>query len=84
MIKEIVEPMFSSMLPGPLAGLRFSKIDLGTVPLVIAGVDVHKTDNGGIKLDMDVVWEGKSDIELDGKMLPKMVMRASLEGQHAP
>lgn len=72
MIKEIVEPMLASMLPGPLATLRFVKIDLGDVPISIAGVDVHKADNG-IKVDMDVVWEGHSDIELDGKMIPKMV-----------
>ncbi|KAK1461257.1 C2 domain-containing protein [Colletotrichum paranaense] len=72
MVKEIVEPMFATMLPGPLASLKFVKLDLGTVPMRVAEVDVHKVDNGGIKLDMDVIWEGKSDIELDGKMVPKL------------
>ncbi|UQC79090.1 C2 domain-containing protein [Colletotrichum lupini] len=72
MVKEIVEPMFATMLPGPLASLKFVKLDLGTVPMQVAEVDVHKVDNGGIKLDMDVIWEGKSDIELDGKMVPKL------------
>ena len=33
MVKEIVEPMFKTMLPGPLATLHFTKIDLGPVPL---------------------------------------------------
>ncbi|KXH44889.1 C2 domain-containing protein [Colletotrichum nymphaeae SA-01] len=72
MVKEIVEPMFATMLPGPLASLKFVKLDLGTVPMQVSEVDVHKVDNGGIKLDMDVIWEGKSDIELDGKMVPKL------------
>lgn len=73
MIKEIVEPILASTLPGPLANLRFTKIDLGNVPLRVGAVDVHKTELGGIKLDMDVTWESKSDIELDGSMVPKIV-----------
>lgn len=73
MVKEIVEPMFATMLPGPLATLKFVKLDLGPVPMRVSEVDVHKVDNGGIKLDMDVTWEGKSDIELEGKLVPKLV-----------
>lgn len=73
MVKEIVEPMFASMLPGPLSSLQFVKLDLGNIPVRVSAVDVTKVDNGGMKLDMDVVWEGDSDIDLDGKMVPKMV-----------
>lgn len=73
MIKEIVEPILASSLPGPLGNFRFTKIELGDVPLRVSAVETHKVDNGGIKLDMDVTWEGMSDIELDGKMLPKLV-----------
>lgn len=73
MVKEIVEPMFATMLPGPLASLKFVKLDLGNVPIRVSKVDVHKTDNAGIKLDMDVTWDGQSDIDLDGKMVPKLV-----------
>ncbi|KAK1991879.1 C2 domain-containing protein [Colletotrichum falcatum] len=72
MVKDIVEPMFATMLPGPLSSLKFVKLDLGPVPMRVSEVDVHKVDNGGIKLDMDVTWEGKSDIELDGHMVPKL------------
>lgn len=72
MVKDIVEPMFASMLPGPLASLKFVQLDLGEVPMRVSEVDVHKVDSGGIKLDMDVLWEGKSNIELDGKMVPKL------------
>lgn len=32
-VKEAVEPMFKEMLPGPLASLHFTKLDLGTVPI---------------------------------------------------
>lgn len=73
MVKDIVEPIFASTLPGPLATLRFIKLDLGPIPMRVSEVDVHKVDNGGIKLDMDVIWEGKSDIDLDGHMVPKLV-----------
>jgi len=73
MVKDIVEPMFASMLPGPLATLHFAKIDLGHVPMRISKVDTHRTETQGIKLDMDVEWDGKCDIELDGKMIPKLV-----------
>lgn len=82
MVKEIVEPILASTLPGPLANLRFTKLDLGHVPLHLSAVDVHKTSTGGIKLDMDVKWESNSDIELDGKMVPKIVRLLSLTGKH--
>jgi Ca2+-dependent lipid-binding protein len=77
MVKDIVEPMFATMLPGPLASIKFVKLDLGPVPIKIDRVDTHKTDNGAIKLDMDVIWEGQSDIELDGNMIPKVVSTTS-------
>ncbi|GJC86196.1 C2 domain-containing protein [Colletotrichum tofieldiae] len=78
MVKDIVEPMFATMLPGPLSSLKFVKLDLGHVPMRVSEVDVHKADNGGIKLDMDVIWEGKSDIELDGNMVPKLIGAAQV------
>lgn len=72
MVKEIVEPILASTLPGPLSSLRFTKVDLGQEPIRISEVDVHKTQNGGIKLDMDIVWDGKSDIDLEGSLVPKL------------
>ncbi|PVI06431.1 C2 domain-containing protein [Periconia macrospinosa] len=82
MIKEIVEPILASTLPGPLSSLRFVKLDLGHAPFRLSEVDVHKTSTGGIKLDMDVTWESHSDIELDGKMVPKMgIERVHLKGR---
>jgi hypothetical protein len=71
--KDVVEPILASTLPGPLSNLRFVKLDLGTIPLRLSNVDVHKTANDGIKLDLDVNWEGKCDIELDGARVPKIV-----------
>lgn len=75
MIKEIVEPMFKSMLPGPLASLHFTKIDLGPVPLRLSNAKTTKTEADGIKLDMNVDWVGKADIELDADMCPAMVSK---------
>jgi hypothetical protein len=74
MVKQIVEPMFATMLPGPLKGLKFTKLDLGPVPLVLSKVEVMKTsEDQGIKVDMNVDWEGKCDVELGGHMIPKLV-----------
>jgi Ca2+-dependent lipid-binding protein len=72
MVKDMVEPMFKTMLPGPLAGLKFTKMDLGPVPIKVSQVDVIKTDSGGISLDMDVTWHSKSDFELDASMMPEI------------
>ncbi|KAK7709187.1 hypothetical protein SLS64_000207 [Diaporthe eres] len=78
MVKEIVEPILASTLPGPLSSLRFVKVDLGQEPIRISEVDVHKTQNGGIKLDMDIVWDGKSDIDLEGSLVPKLIGAAQV------
>lgn len=73
MIEEIANPMFKTMLPGPLASLHFTKVDLGTVPMRISNVLATKTDTNGIKLDMNVDWDGQCDIELDANMIPSLV-----------
>lgn len=82
MTKDIVEPILESTLPGPLANLRFVKLDFGHVPLRFSNVDVHKTTTDGIKLDMDVTWEGVCDIELDGSSVPKIgIEKVHLKGR---
>lgn len=71
--KESVEPLLASTLPSPLSNLRFVKFDLGHVPMKFSNVNVTKTSETSIKLDLDVDWEGTCDIELDGSMVPKVV-----------
>ncbi|KAG7287779.1 hypothetical protein NEMBOFW57_007294 [Staphylotrichum longicolle] len=78
MIKGIAEPMFAVTLPAPLNSLVFEKIDLGTVPIHFSKVDVHKTENEGIKLDLDLDWDGECDIELNGNMIPKIIGAAQV------
>jgi Ca2+-dependent lipid-binding protein len=73
--KDIADPMFKTMLPGPLASLHFTKVDLGTVPMRLSNVLATKTDTGSIKLDMNVDWDGQCDIQLDGDMIPSLVSR---------
>ncbi|KAK4159966.1 hypothetical protein QBC43DRAFT_326183 [Cladorrhinum sp. PSN259] len=81
MIKQIAEPMFGTMLPAPLNSLFFEKIDLGTVPMAFSNIDVHKVE-GGIKLDLDLDWQGDCDIEMNGKMVPKIgVEHVKLRGR---
>ncbi len=65
--------MFKTMLPGPLASLHFTKIDLGPVPLRLSNVKTTKTETGGINLDLNLDWVGKADIQLDAKMMPALV-----------
>jgi len=82
MVKDIVEPMFKTMLPGPLATLHFTKIELGATPIVLSNVKVTKTAHDGIKLDLNVDWNGQCDIELDGNMMPKVgVKEVMLNGR---
>lgn len=69
--KEIVEPIFKEVLPGPLKSLHFEKIDLGKKPLTFDNVDVHTREKGMVKLDIDVSWDGNCDIELAANMLGK-------------
>ncbi|KAM0421483.1 hypothetical protein ACHAPT_010656 [Fusarium lateritium] len=81
-IKQVVEPMLASMLPGPLSSLRFVKLDFGPTPIHLSRVDVHKTDLQGIKLDMDLEWNGQCDFELEGKMVPKIgIEHVKLKGR---
>jgi hypothetical protein len=42
MMREMMEPMFAEMMPGPLKTLKFVKLDLGHVPIVIDNVLVHE------------------------------------------
>jgi hypothetical protein len=77
MIKDIADPMFKTMLPGPLASLHFTKVALGLIPVVFSNVRVTKIATDGLQLDLNVDWDGKCDIELDGDMIPKLVSRIS-------
>jgi len=65
-IKKTVEPMFKDMMPGPLSGLHFTKIDLGSIPIRMDNVVVHKVDakNDTLQFDLDLVWDGNCDIQL--------------------
>lgn len=72
MTKEIADPMFKTMLPGLLSSLHFTKVDLGNTPIVLSNVLVTKIGTDGIKLDLNVDWDGKSDIELKGEMIPAL------------
>ena len=67
--------MLEQMLPGPLANLKFVKVEFGPVPLKLSHVDVHKTTQEGIKLDMNLDWDGKCDFELDGSMVDRKSTR---------
>ncbi|KAK4041463.1 extended synaptotagmin-2 [Parachaetomium inaequale] len=82
MIKGIAEPIFASTLPSPLNTLVFEKVDLGIIPIQFSNVGVTKTENEGIKLDLDVDWDGKCDIELNASMIPKIgVEHVKLRGR---
>lgn len=80
--QDVVNPILASTLPGPLSSVHFVKLDLGQVPIRFSNVDVHKTTTQGIKLDLDLNWEGISDIELDGNNVPKIgIEKVQLKGR---
>ncbi|RMZ84856.1 hypothetical protein DV737_g1021, partial [Chaetothyriales sp. CBS 132003] len=83
-VKEIVEPMFKTMLPGPLATLHFTKIDFGPVPLRLSNAKTTKSELDGIKLDLNVDWVGKADIELDADMIPALIGAAQISFINPP
>ena len=69
-IKDSVEPQFKD-LPGPLGTLHFTKVNLGHVPLRLDNIIVHEVDraNNTLQMDMDVRWDGVSDIQLKANYL---------------
>ena len=73
MIKEMVEPMFQTMLPSPLSSLQFTKIDLGPEPIRLSNAATDKTEVDGIRLNLNLDWASKSDIQLKAKMIPGLV-----------
>ncbi|KAK4561182.1 hypothetical protein LTR86_005137 [Recurvomyces mirabilis] len=75
-ITDTVNPMFPTMLPKMLASLHFTKVDLGDVPIQVSNVLATKTATRGIKLDMDVLWSGNCDIQLDGNMIPQLGVKS--------
>ncbi|KAK0613956.1 hypothetical protein B0T14DRAFT_527377 [Immersiella caudata] len=64
--KVVLEPMGS-----PFKNITFGKCELGPVPIHVSNVDVHQTENNGIKLDVDVDWDGQCDFELKLDPLPQ-------------
>lgn len=75
-IMDTVNPMFKTMLPSMLQSLHFTKVNLGDVPLKISKVLATKTATDGIKLDMNVDWDGDCDIELDGTGIPTLGVKS--------
>ena len=59
-IKETVEPMFKDMMPSALSSLHFTKIDLGSIPIRMDNVVVHKVDakSNTLQFDLDLIWDG--------------------------
>jgi len=66
MVRDMMEPMFAEMLPGPLKTLKFIKLDLGHVPVQLDNVVVHKIsdDSNSVQFDLDVIWDGECDIQM--------------------
>ena len=75
MIKDTIEPTFKETLPGPLSTLKFTKLDLGHVPLVLDNILVRellKIDDDNLtygknrdylQFEWDVTWNSKCDIQ---------------------
>ena len=81
-VRESVEPMFKEMLPGPLASLHFTHLDLGTVPIHMDNVIVHEMQNDSVQFDMDIVWDGDCNIRLKADYVGSFgVQRVKLFGR---
>jgi hypothetical protein len=67
-MRASIEPYFQD-LPGLLKTLRFTKIDLGKVPMRVDNIlvqDRNTTRNTGgmVQIDMDMIWDSDCDIQL--------------------
>jgi len=75
-IKETIEPTFKETLPGPLSSLKFTKLSLGEVPLVLDNIlvrELRKIDDAGdafgknkdyLQFEWDITWQSDCDIRL--------------------
>mmetsp|Transcript_37147 Transcript_37147/g.57062 ORF Transcript_37147/g.57062 Transcript_37147/m.57062 type:complete len:703 (-) Transcript_37147:119-2227(-) len=81
-IKETVEPMFAEMMPKPFTNTRFTKVDLGRVPIRMDNIVVHELKDGCVQFDLDVIWVTDCDIKLKADILGTFgVNRIELEGR---
>lgn len=74
--REAVEPSFKDTLPGPLSSLKFKKLELGDVPIVIDNIlvrQLRKIDDAGgvygkngnyLQFEWDITWQSDCDIQL--------------------
>ena len=72
LMKDSLEPMFAETLPSTMGlnTLKFTKLDLGNVPIIIDNIYIHELqkhpDTGMeyIQWDWDVSWNSSSNIQL--------------------
>lgn len=63
-IRASVEPSFAE-LPGPMKTCRFTKLDLGNVPMRMDNIVVHPLQpDGSVQFDMDLEWDGECNFQL--------------------
>ena len=67
MIKESVE------LPQML---KFTKLDLGKIPVRLDNIIVHNIENETVQFDVDVVWDGECDIRLQASKIASFGVKA--------
>jgi Ca2+-dependent lipid-binding protein len=77
MIRETVEPMMAQTLPSPLSSLKFTKLSLGQDPIRLENFTVVQEDSHPrgastgptvVKVYIDVTWQARCDIQLEGSM----------------
>ena len=82
-IRESVEPSFED-LPTPMNTCRFTKIDLGDVPIRMDNVVVHPLHSGMVQFDLDLIWDGECDIQLKADYLGSFgIQKLKLSGRMA-
>ncbi len=63
-IRASLEPSFAE-LPGPMNTCRFTKLDLGDVPIRMDNITVHPLQpDGSVQFDMDIEWDGECNFQL--------------------
>ena len=83
-IRASVEPSFAE-LPGPMKTCRFTKLDLGNVPMHADNIVVHPLQpDGSVQFDMDLEWDGECDFQLKADYIGAFGVRSlKLSGRMA-
>jgi hypothetical protein len=82
-VQSKAEPYFKDM-PAPMNTCRFTKVDLGDIPITMNNIVVHPIHKDSLQWDFDMEWDGECDIQLQADYIGKFgIKKLKLFGRMA-